>query len=152
MKHLLLILALMLNTVIFAFESEDSALVLEYDFHQQKIVQEYPFRYDSQKDQYPYRVLTDEIMLAFDYETGSFALRNLKTGEIKTLSIPGICIYGNKGQSEWYDIYSTGIQTDPIILDHVYSDGRIVKAYITAAELLQDNPQVHDFTGGSLYE
>ena len=133
-------------------QSEDSALVLEYDFRQRKIIQEYPFRYDSQKDLYPYRVLTDEIMLAFDYETGTFALRNLKTGEIKELSIPGICINGNRNQTDWYDINSMDIQTDPIILDHVYADGRTVKAYITAAELLQDNLQIHDFTGGNLYE
>lgn len=133
-------------------DSEDSALVLVYDFRQRKITQEYPFRYDSQKDLYPYRVLTDEITLAFDYATGTFALRNLKTGEIKPLSIPGICYYGNKGQPEWYDISSMDVQTDPIILDHIYADGRTVKAYITVEELLQDNPQIHDFTGGNLNE
>ncbi len=133
-------------------DGENPPLVLEYDFRQQKLVREYPLQYDSRKDLYPYRMLTDEITLAFDYETGTFALRNLKTGEIKELSIPGICINGNRDQTDWYDINSMDIQTDPIILDHVYADGRTVKAYITAAELLQDNPQVHDFTGGCLYE
>ena len=127
---------------------EDSALLLVYDLYQQKVIREYPFRYDSQQDFYPYRVLTDELMLSFNYETGTFALRNMMTGDITPLPVPGICIYGNQGQSDWYDISAMNIQTDPIILDHVFSDGRTVKAYITIDELLDGNPQIHDYISG----
>lgn len=132
--------------------SEDSAMILEYDLCQRKMRMEYPFRYESQKELYPYRVLTDEMVLAFDFETGEFALRNLKTGEIKTLAIPGICIHGNTNQTDWYDINGMNIQTDPIVLDHVFSDGRTVKAFITAEELLKNNPQIHDYINGNRYE
>lgn len=135
----------MLYSIVLPESSEDrTALFLKYDLVRRETVLEYPFEY-FETDFYPYRVLTDEIMLAFNFETGTFALRNLKTGEIKPLAIPGACIYGNS-QTDWYDIFAANFQTDPIILDHRLSETEVDKAYVTAEELLTGNPQVHDFT------
>ena len=134
-----------LYSIILPETAEDNtALFLGYDLKQRETVLEYPFEY-TQTDYYPYRVLTDEIMLTLNFETGTFALRNLKTGEIRLLDIPGACINGNAGQTDWYDLFTAYFQTDPLVLDHCYADGTKTKAYITAGELLGDNPQMHEF-------
>jgi hypothetical protein len=36
-------------------------------------------------------------------------------------------------------------QTDPLVLDHRFSETEVDKAYITAEELLGDNPRMHKF-------
>ena len=123
---------------------DHTALFLGYDLNRRETVLEYPFEY-IETEYYPYRVLTDEVMLAFDFETGTFALLNLKTGETSPLSIPGACRTGNAGQTDWYDLFTVCFQTDPLVLDHCRADGSAGKAYITAEELLGDNPQMHDF-------
>ena len=122
------------------------ALFLKYDLNRRETVLEYSFKYDTESDYYPYRVLTDEVVLSFDFETGTFALQNLKTGEIKPLSIPGACIKGN-AEADWYDIFVEYIQTDPLILDHRFADTDLDKAYISVDELLNENdPQMHEFS------
>ena len=136
-----------LYSIILPETAEDNtALFLGYDLNRRETVLEYPFEYFD-TDFYPYRMLTDDIVLAFNFETGTFALRNLKTGEIRPLSIPGACINGNEGQTDWYDIFAANFQTDPLILDHRFSETEVDKAYVTAEELLAGNPQIHDFTG-----
>ena len=135
-----------LYSIILPETAEDNtALFLGYDLNRRETVLEYSFAY-CRTDYYPYRVLTDEIMLAFNFETGTFALQNLKTGEVRPLSIPGACIYGNEGQTDWYDIFTAYFQTDPLVLDHRFSETEVDKAYVTAEELLTGNPQIHDFT------
>lgn len=135
------------SIVLPASEEDPAALFLGYNLEKHENILEYAFTYDYETDFYPYRVLTDEIMLAFNYETGTFALRNLKNGEIIPLSFPGACINGNDGQTDWYDIFVKYFQTNPLVIDHCYSDGTTDKAYVTAEELLTGNPQIHDFTG-----
>ena len=84
-------------------------------------------------------------MLAFNYRTGTFSLYNLKNGEIKPLTIPGACINGNSGQKDWYDLFTAYFQTNPLIFDHRFSETEVDKAYITVEELMNSNPQMHDF-------
>ena len=81
-------------------------------------------------------------MLALNFETGDFALRNLQNGEITVLDISGACIYGNDG--EYYDISSVDYQPELLLLDHYHADGRRSVSYITAEELL-NNGTPHDF-------
>ena len=128
-------------------KADKTALFLGYDLNKHETVLEYTFEYDDSTDFYPYFVLTDEIVLAFSFDAGVFALRNLKTNEIKPLDIPGASIHGNEGQADWYDIFTSYFQTNPLILDHCYADGTTDKAYVTVEELLGSNPQIHDFTG-----
>ena len=127
---------------------DHTALFLGYDLNRRETVLEYPFQYDDQEDFFPYRVLTDEIMLSFNFKAGAFALHNLKTGEISPLSIPGACISGNNGQTDWYDIFMEYFQTDPLILDHCFADnGKVDKGYVTVKELLGGDLQIHEFVG-----
>ncbi len=128
---------------------DNTALFLGYDLNERKNVLEYSFQYDDKEPFFPYWVLTDEIMLSFDFGTGRFARHNLKTGEIEPLSIPGASIEGNEGQTDWYDLYIQYFQTNPLVIDHCYADGTTDKAYITVEELLNEaDPQMHDFIGG----
>ena len=125
---------------------DSTALFLAYDLERRETVLEYPFIYDMSDNFYPYRVLTEEIMLALNFETGEYALRNLKTGETRPLPIPGVCVYGNGGQADWYDINVAYFQTEPLVLDHCRADGSVDKACISIGELLGDSPRMHDFT------
>lgn len=123
---------------------DNTALFLGYDLNRRETVLEYPFEY-IETEYYPYRVLTDEIMLTHNFEDGIFALRNLKTGEIRPLDIPAARVSGNAGETEWYDIFNMYFQTDPLVLDHCFPETGVDKAYITAEELLGDNPRMHKF-------
>ena len=136
-----------LYSIVLPETAEDpTALFLGYDLNRREKVLEYSFAYDAETDFYPYRVLTDEIVLAFSFQAGTFALRNLKTGELRPLNIPGACFFGNDGKTDWYDIYDAYFQTDPLVLEHFLSETEFVKAYVTAEELLKDNPRIRDFT------
>lgn len=135
-----------LYSIIWSEDTENnSGVFMKYDLRLRKEILEYPILYQNTPDFYPYFVLNDEIMLAFQFESGTFALRNLKTDEIQPMTFPGICFHGNEGQSDWYDISTICIQTNPIILFHIFSDDHMVQSYITAEELLSDNPVIHDF-------
>ena len=134
-----------LYSIVLPASAEDpTALFLGYDLNKRENVLEYTFEYDDETDFYPYRVLSDEIMLTLSFDTGIFALRNLKTGEIQPLSIPGACCDGND-ETDWYDLFVKFFQTNPLIIDHCYADGTTDKAYITVEELLSGDPQIHDF-------
>jgi len=126
---------------------QDKAVYASYSLKTDSLLYEYEFLYDRFIKDYPYMVLSDEIVLSFNFEEGTFSLRNLKTGEITPLTIPGNCLYGNDGKEDWYDIATVYHQTSPIILTHYnwkYSDS--TKAYITAEELLSGDALPHDFT------
>lgn len=129
-------------------KEDKSAVFLEYDLVRREIILEYTFNLED-SDFPPYYVLSDDTVLGFKFKTGTFAIRNLKTGEIKPLSIPGASIEGNEGQTDWYDIFIEYFQTNMLLLDHCYADGTTDKAYITVEELLNEaDPQMHDFIGG----
>lgn len=121
---------------------EKYARFVGYDVENSTCIVNYSFQYDAENKFYPYYVLTDTTMLALNFETGDFALRNLQNGEITVLDIPGACIYGNDG--EYYDISSVDYQPELLLLDHYHADGRRSVSYITVEELL-NNGTPHDF-------
>lgn len=121
---------------------EKYARFVGYDLVNRTCTVDYSFQYDAENKFYPYYVLTDTTMLALNFETGDFALRNLQNGEITVLDIPGACIYGNDG--EYYDISSVDYQPELLLLDHYHADGRRSVSYITVEELL-NNGTPHDF-------
>lgn len=123
-------------------DEEKFARFISYDLEKRICTVDYQFEYDDENAYSPYFVLTDTTMLAFNFETGEFALRNLQNGEITVLDIPGACIYGNEG--EYYDISSMNYQPELLLLIHYHADGRQTVSYITVDELL-NNGTPHDF-------
>lgn len=121
---------------------EKNARFVRYDLEKRTCTLDYSFAYDADNRFVPYYVLTDTTVLAFNFETGEFALHNLDSGEIKVLDIPGACIYGNEG--EYYDISSVECQPEVLLFDHYDADGRLTVAYMTIEELL-NNEMPHDF-------
>lgn len=122
--------------------AENDARFVGYDLVKRTCTVDYSFQNDTKNMFHPYYVLTDTTMLAFNFETGEFALRNLQNGEITVLDMPGACINGNDG--EYYDISSVDYQPELLLLDHYHADGRRSVSYMTVEELL-NNGMPHDF-------
>lgn len=121
---------------------EKEACFVAYDLEKHARTAFEPFAYDASNAFAPYYVLTDTTVLAFNFETGEYALRNLQNGEITMLDMPGACIWGNDG--EYYDLSAVNAQPEVVLLTHYHADGSQSVAYITIEELL-NNGTPRDF-------